>query len=159
MFRRKNRPAPKPPRPLEDLAPEPTFQEGMLIHDRVAYEKELARRIPDIPWRQWALYSGLKVWLGLGFLIVDSILAAFWVENQGYVALALSLALVVYLEFLLYRYLWYVPSEDHAPRRGPFKPSWHRPVEFGRWTPEAARARAGLGPTTAPQGPDPREFL
>jgi hypothetical protein len=43
--------------------------------------------------------------------------------------------------------------------RGKFRPTWYRPVEYGRWTPEADLVRSGIGIYDRPEGPDPKEFL
>jgi hypothetical protein len=131
------------------------------LSSRVELEKELALREPGPSWREWALFTGLKPWLGVGFLIADAWIVAAWLEAGSYLGLSVSLAVAVYLEFLLYRYLWYRPDPADAGRRASFRPTWSRPVRYGRWTPEAERMRAGLpleGPSAEP-GPDLREFL
>jgi hypothetical protein len=127
---------------------------------RVQLEKELALREPGPSWREWAFFTGFKPWLGVVFLIADAWIAAAWLEAGNLIALALSLFAAVYLEFLLYRYLWYRPDPEDARDRTTFRPTWTRPVRYGRWTPEAERVRAGLPLEAAPErGPDPREFL
>lgn len=129
--------------------------------DRVALEKEMVRQAPDLPWRDWAFYSGLKPWVGIGLFIIDAWIAAAWLEAGNLLALAPSLALALYLEILLYQYLWYRPSGSGPRPRRAFHPTWIRPVPYGRWTPEAAQRRAGVpdGPGGPDMGPDPREFL
>ena len=130
------------------------------ITSRVKLEKELARHEPGPPWREWFYFTGLKPWFGLGLLIVDAWVAAAWLEAGSYLALVASLAAAIYLEFLFYRYLWYRPGPEEDRSGTPFRPTWSRPVRYGRWTIDAARARAGQsrdGP--AETGPDPREFL
>ena len=136
-----------------------TPPESLSVSDRVELEKELVRRAPDLPWKEWAYYSGLKPWVGLALFIVDGWIAAAWLEVGNYVGLVPSLALAVYLEFLLYRYLWYRPSARAPRSRGAFRRSWWRPVAYGRWTPEAAQRRALVESGGSNTGPDPREFL
>lgn len=117
---------------------------------------------PGPSWRQWFYRSFLKAYVILGFVILDSWVAGSWAEpSVNLVGLVPSLAFAVYLEVLLYRYLWERPSpEEAADRRRPFRPTWLRPRLFGIWTPEAERAQAGLDPVPgAAAGPDPSEFL
>jgi hypothetical protein len=135
--------------------------EAPSVADRVELEKELARRAPDLPWKDWALFTGLKSYVGIGLFILDAWIAAVWLEAGNYVGLIPSLVLAVYLEFLLYRYLWYRPSARASRSKRRFRPSWSRPVEYGRWTPEAARRRSGAMDESggSPVGPNPRDFL
>jgi len=127
--------------------------------DRVAEEKQLARDAPDIPWRAWWFQSGSKWYVGLGFLVVDV-----WLLDLAYDANVLALGLgglvvALYAEWLLYRYLYYVPDPELDDPSKPFRPSWIRPVEFGRWTEQGAAIRAGGIVAPPEQGPDPKEFL
>jgi hypothetical protein len=114
---------------------------------------------PGVPWKDWFYFSFLKVWIGLGFLIVDAMVAGFFAEQRQYVGLVLGTAAAFYLEFLAYRFLWTRPGPEEE-RSTPYRPSWYRPVRFGRWTPEAwhPEAFARHVPTTT-GGPDPHEFL
>ena len=136
---------------------------------------------PGLSWREWFYYDFLRVWIALGFLVVDSWIAAAWLAPPNYPGLIVSLALALYVEILGYRYLWYRPAAtgrsvrvDFVPLwstrpRGPtggreVEPSrrnWFTPVPFGRWTPEADRVRRGLHPfeETDRAGPDASEFL
>jgi hypothetical protein len=153
-------------------APSPEFNEPptsggdrssdrlLSVSSRVKLEKELALREPGPSWREWFYFTAVKPWLVVGFLIADAWIATGWVEAGSYLGLSVSLAVAVYLEFMLYRYLWYRPDPEEARPRTAFRPTWSRPVRYGRWTPEAERLRAGL-PLEAPAepGPDIREFL
>ncbi|MCI4373445.1 MAG: hypothetical protein L3K02_07390 [Thermoplasmata archaeon] len=126
--------------------------------EEVQEEKRAALLDPGPPWKEWFLHDGAKWWVGLGFLVIDTWFVAGGLEG-GLLALGLVLLIpTTYLEFLLWRFLWYRPPFDR-PVRGDFHRSWIRPVEFGRWTPEGnyvqAHGRAALGP----QGPNPREFI
>jgi hypothetical protein len=113
---------------------------------------------PGPTWREYFYYSFLKVWIALGLFIVDIWIAAYWLRPINPLGLALSLAAAIYLEFLLYEYLWARPKVDEtAARRA--RRTWLRPVIYGRWTPEADRLRQGLPITPGYRGPDPREFL
>jgi len=111
-------------------------------------ERKKALDHPGPSWSEWFYGSFLRVWIVLGFLVVDSWVAGYWVESGQYGGILPSLAVAIYLEFLGYQYLWHRPREDpsqsvrsdEAPRR------WLHPVEFGRWTPEGERVRAGLPP-------------
>lgn len=130
------------------------------VASRVELEKELALREPGPSWHEWLYFTGLKPWLVVGLLIADAWIATAWLEAGSYLGLAVSLAVAVYLEILLYRYLWYRPDPAEAHARTTFRPTWSRPVRYGRWTPEAERVRAGL-PLEGPAEPEPdlREFV
>jgi hypothetical protein len=64
----------------------------------------------------------------------------------------------LYLEFLLYEYLWRRPNLEKESKRGPFVRTWYRPVRYGIWTEEYREWTAGHDPA-APAGPDPNDFL
>lgn len=124
--------------------------------DRVAALAE-----PGASWREYFYYSFAKAWGVLGFAIVDTWIAAIWVQPLQAAPLFFSLAGALYLEFLFFRYLWYRPGPDDSASTGSFHPTWTRPVRFGRWTPEAERVRRGLSAIDPSEvtGPDPSEFL
>jgi hypothetical protein len=152
-----------PPEGVEDpLAPggDRSGDDFVSASDRLELEKQLALREPGPTWREWAFFTGFKPWFAVGFLIADAWIATGWLEAGNLVAMGVSLVAAVYLELLLYRYLWYRPHPQEIRGRGPFHATWLRLAEYGRWTPEAERARAGLPLETTPeQGPDAREFL
>lgn len=128
--------------------------------DLVAEEKRLALVNPGPTWREWVFFEAFKWWFAIAFLILDSLLIVQWFIWGSYLGLVISVALAVYAEFLLYRYLWTRPRTAHERRRAPFRPSWHRPVECGRWTPEAEFARQqGTVFGAHDDGPNPEEFL
>ncbi|MCI4365251.1 MAG: hypothetical protein L3K10_04220 [Thermoplasmata archaeon] len=141
--------------------PERTPEDDLAYRERledVVEEKRRALEDPGPPWKEWFLFSGVKWWIGLGFLIVDT-----WIIAGGFEAglPVVGLALLIpasYLQFLLWRCLWFRPSLDR-PVRGDFRRSWKRPVEFGRWTPEATMVRLHGRAALGPQGPNPQEFL
>jgi hypothetical protein len=116
---------------------------------------------PGDSWREYLYMSFAKAWVLLGFGIIDAWAAAAWFHPLNIPLMFLSLAGATYLEFLLWRYLWYRPDPTEATPRGPFQPTWTRPVRFGRWTPEAWSRREGSGGSdpTEGAGPDPAEFL
>jgi hypothetical protein len=122
-------------------------------------EREAMAALPGLPWREWFYFSFLKVWIGLGFLIVDALIAGEFAEMRDFLGLILGLVVAVYLEFLVYRVLWTRPGPEEE-RFTPYRPTWYRPVRFGRWTPEAWHPEhfARHLPSTA-SGPDPHEFL
>lgn len=130
--------------------------------ERVAEEKRRALEHPGPTWREWFFYDHARWWVGLLFLIVDSWIATAFlhsgtISGVGAAEDAASLAAAIYLEFLLYRYLWRRPTERSFGR---FRPSWTALTEFGRWTPEGERVRRGEGPPVPEDGgPSPREFL
>jgi hypothetical protein len=124
----------------------------------VEREKAFALKEPGPGWRTWFLQSALRWYYFLGMLIVNINILVSWFEYGSLLGMVLSLVVAVYLEFLLYRFLWYRPNTDEAPRR-PFRRSWIRPTEYGRWTPEADRVRGGFSIYPTEEGPSAREFL
>ncbi|MCI4336877.1 MAG: hypothetical protein L3K17_06755 [Thermoplasmata archaeon] len=120
---------------------------------------------PGPSWSEWFYRSFARTWIVLGFFILDVFIIATWGAPLNLLVMVSALVLAIYGEFLLYEYLWYQPRErrHHRPRTpGPFRPTWLRPVEYGRWSADAALIRAGKLPATidTPEvGPDPREFL
>ena len=125
----------------------------------VREEKRMALKDPGPSWREWFFFDAAKWWIGLLFFIVDTWIAGFWVEQGTFLAIAPSIAVAIYAEFLLFRFLWYRPTGEEPRRAGVFRRSWLHPVPYGRWTPEAARARMGIDPIRTEGGPDPREFV
>jgi hypothetical protein len=127
--------------------------------------KELERlrdRALALPsWAEWFYASFLKVYGALGLFVGDAILAAYWLEIPNALGLLATLLPVVYLEFLLFQYLWHEPDPSGATRSaGPFRPTWLRPVRFGRWSSMGQRVRRGRAPFPGEgSGPDPHEFL
>ncbi|MCI4366393.1 MAG: hypothetical protein L3K08_01435 [Thermoplasmata archaeon] len=143
-----------PPAPGESLTLRPTPED----------RKKLIE-LPGPSWSEWFYGSFLKVWIALGFLIVDSWIIGYWVEAGQAIGIIPSVAVAVYLEYLGFQALWYRPRSDvsHSVRTEARR-RWLYPVEFGRWTPEGRRVRAGLPPYgkgEEPQskGPDPHEFF
>ena len=147
-----------------ELSPEEqeAYEAGM---ERVEQEKQRALSEPGPTWREWFFYDGSKWWVGLVFLIVDAWVGGYWFSDGNYTAdrtvfAALSLAGAVYLELLLYRYLWRRPTDASKSHGKPFRPGWTALREWGRWTPEAERMRARGTPPPAPDGgPSADEFL
>ncbi|HEY1199293.1 MAG TPA: hypothetical protein VGG32_11440 [Thermoplasmata archaeon] len=131
---------------------------GDTLEDRVAIEKARALREPGPSWRTWLFQSALRGYYLLGMFIVDVQIVVAWYEVSSVVGLVASLAVAIYLEFLLYRYLWYRPRYDARPIR-PFRRTWLRPTEYGRWTPEADLVRAGVSIYRTEEGPNAKEFL
>ncbi len=151
------------PKPGDDveLTPEEeqAWESGL---ERVTEEKRLALRDPGPTWREWFFYDHAKWWVGLTFLIVDSWIVTGWIYNGGISTIgaaetAASLGVAIYLEVLLYRYLWRRPGTVSRSR---FRPSWKALTEFGRWTPEGEEARRGGASAVPADGaPNPREYL
>ncbi len=143
-------------RDFREVATDPQLR---ITIDEVAAQKRAALADPGAPWKEWALRSALKWYIGLGLLIVDAWIATYWVSVHQLWAMIPSLAAALYLEYLLWEYLWYRPPERRAgaSRLRRF-PRWIHPVPYGRWTLEADLARNGAAPKSA-EGPDPAEFL
>jgi hypothetical protein len=120
-----------PPEAEEDFGPPPEV-------DRAQHAAALAE--PGPSWKTWTFETGLRPYFLVLFLILDAWIVLTWAELGSLLGLLLTLLLAVYVEFLLYRYLW---ARPHPDDKQPFRPSWHRPVWAGRWTPEGARLRAG----------------
>lgn len=149
-------PAPSQEESLEDSE---EYARYLAAADRIEEEKRqaLAERGPS--WKEWWYYSASKWYLVLGFLILDVWVVGSFTEASLWLAVPPSVVLVVYGEFLLYQYLYRRPAPGEGRSRGPFRRTWLRPVQFGRWTPEAATIRAGGTPPGAAEGPRPEEFL
>lgn len=126
--------------------------------EAVQIEKKKALKDPGPTWREWFFYDMLKWWIGVGFLVLDSWVIAFWLEPPNAIGLALSLVAAIYLEFLLARYLWFRPKDETTTSRGAFRRTLLRPVEFGRWTPEAELVRRGVIRPGSESGPSIDEF-
>jgi len=127
------------------------------ISQMEAEEKRRAVEEPGPSWREWFYFTALRWWFGILFLIVDSWIAAGFIELGSLVGLVAGLLAAVYLEYLVYVYLWRRPEPTRHVRLR--RPRWP-PVEVGRWTPEAFAARAaGQRPTVPADTADPREFL
>jgi hypothetical protein len=123
-----------------------------------AEERRQAIEDPGEPWHDWFYSTFLKVWIALGFLIVDGWIAGADLATRSYVALGLELAGALYVEYVAFRYFWSRPSEDESLSR-PFHRTWYRPFRFGRWTPYTWYPERFRGPTPGRTGPDPNEFL
>jgi hypothetical protein len=119
-------------------------------------QRRAALQDPGPSWREWLFGSAFKMWLGIALLIIDSWIAAGWAEAHGWYGLAISLGVAVYLELLLYQYLWHTYRPE---LRGKFRPSWWSPWEVGRWSPDRQEALHPSGRPVSPDHPDPREFL
>jgi hypothetical protein len=104
-------------------------------------ERPAAVNAPGPSWREYFYFSFAKAWALLAFAILDAWVVASWLQPLNAPGLALSLAGALYLEFLLYRYLWYEPGPEERLSRGQFRPRWNRPTRLGRWTPEAWRSQ------------------
>jgi len=146
--------SPSPPsRPLDtdDVEPypaKPISGLGGLTRE----EREAAIRAEGSTWREWWFGVALKWWLGLLWLVIDSWIVAGWIEVGGWLPLAGSLAAAIFLEYLLYQYLWHPYDPELG---GKFRRSWRTPFEVGRWVPERSALLAGKTETRVP---DLRQF-
>ena len=123
-------------------------------------ERQRALQAPGPSWSQYFFRDFLRWWAGLGFLVVDVILVTSFLRPVDLLPMLLALAAALYLEFLLYEYLWHVPDPERIPTR-PESP-WHRafhPVAAGRWTEGRRPLRDGAPPPAPGSGPDPTDFL
>jgi hypothetical protein len=126
--------------------------------DRVAEEKRRALADPGPSWRVWWFHHAAKWYVVLGLLIADLWLVTLGVETGGLAFALVALAGLLYLEFLLYRFLWYRPRDEGRRAVGAFRPTLVRPVRYGRWTPEADYVRSGGQLDADDDGAKLREF-
>lgn len=128
--------------------------------ERTEEEKRSALAEKGPPWKEWWFYSASKWYVILLFLVGDVWALVTWLDS-GASYLALVLLALVYLEFLLYQYLYYRAPAPSRRRGASFRRTWYRPVEFGRWTPERERARVQReqGVVAADDGPSRDEFF
>jgi hypothetical protein len=116
---------------------------------------------PGIPWMTWLLTIGLKPWIGLGLFIGDSLtLLNLWVIGTPVARIAMvpTLLLLIYLNFLLWSYLWHVPTPEEL-RASPVSPTLRSPFAVGRWTPDYQTWKEGGRTALADGQIDPNEFL
>lgn len=138
---------------------------GGLVPRPTEEERKAAIAHPGPTWTEYFFRSFLPTWTALGFLIVDSIIAGYWLETRVYWPMVPSLAVALYLEYLAYQVLWHHPqagpSASNRPEGG-LRRLVH-PVTFGRWTEPGERVRRGLSPYSGEavdkNGPDPAEFF
>ncbi len=150
------------PEPGMVLPDEESAVEAQLV--RVRQEKKLALEEPGLSWSEWFYFREARWLVGVGILIVFiwEILYLLPPANAPAYEVGPVMAATVYAGFLLWQFLWFRPmghSPSRSTRDGRFRPSWTRPVPYGRWTPEAEDHRAGRTVPTPQQGPDLREFL
>jgi hypothetical protein len=124
--------------------------------ESVQDEKRRALREPGPSWKDWWYYSASKWYIALGLLILDAWVLVAGIDADPYLG-SLVVLPVVYGEFLLYQYLYHRPRLEGRRSRSAFRRTWYRPVEVGRWTPEAAIVRAG-GQLYRDEGPTLDEF-
>jgi hypothetical protein len=126
-------------------------------------ERQQAIEEPGVSWGEWFYASFLKVWIPLGFLIVDAWIAGAWLEFGNEYGILATLPPALYLEYVAFEYLWAKPSGDPSRSvRDAFHRSFRSPFQYGRWTPAGRRVRAGLPPMeggSERSGPDPAEFF
>ncbi|HTT14375.1 MAG TPA: hypothetical protein VMG81_01145 [Thermoplasmata archaeon] len=145
-----------PERPPED--PDEWFElQGQL--DRVAEEKRKALADPGPSWHDWWYFSASKWYLGLLLFILDIWIVAAALEAGLLAVGLLGLVAALYAEFLFWGFLYYVPASESRWAGRPFRPTWHRLTEYGRWTPEGEAIRRGRRVVVADGAPDPRDFL
>lgn len=126
-------------------------------------ERKRAVEDPGTSWGEWFYASFLKVWIPLGFLIVDSWIVGGWLEAGFLWGIAVTLPPALYAEYVAFEYLWAHPGGDPSRSvRESFQRGYLHPFQYGRWTREGRRVRAGLPPMEGGSeraGPDPSEFF
>jgi hypothetical protein len=131
--------------------------------DAVRAEKLAALADPGPSWSEWFFFHGAKWYMTAAFLIPVAweIASLFAPANVPGYEIGPVLAGTFYAEFMLYQYLWHRPSSHPSRSLGArsFRPTWYRPVQYGRWTPEGTELRAGRPVVSVEEGPDPREFV
>jgi hypothetical protein len=134
--------------------PPPTYGSAGFLPKLEGAAREQALRESGPTWREWFFSSFLSIWLLLGFLTFDVWGVVQWLGasgatgSGGYVYLGILATLVglSYLEFLMWRFLYYHPSREEDLAHLPFRSSWLVPVRFGLWTAEHRRLRQGDDP-------------
>lgn len=97
-------------------------------------ERRRALEDPGVSWKDWLSSSFAKTYLGLAFFIADGLLIASWFgPPANYPAMIGTTALALYLEYLAWQYLWYLPrawAEAPGTPRGTApaepRPKWSR---------------------------------
>lgn len=124
-------------------------------------EKKAIIDDPGATWKEWAITRGLKPWIGLGLLVFDLLMfLSIWEVGGGVYegAAFASLVLAVYSNFLVWMYLWHVPTPAEV-RSGDFQRSPIHPFLVGRWTPEYDLWLKGQLIKIADNDLNPEEFL
>ncbi|HXW67715.1 MAG TPA: hypothetical protein VEL82_07580 [Thermoplasmata archaeon] len=127
-----------------------------------AQERARRKRLVDEPgpsWREYFYRSFARVWALCFFFIADVWVVVQWLYPWMAINLAwilIALAIAIYAEYLAYQCLWFEPDEASRSTRQPFRRTWNRPVEYGRWS--EAREEARRHPAS-PAAVDPSEFL
>ncbi|MCL4324738.1 MAG: hypothetical protein M1144_04680 [Candidatus Thermoplasmatota archaeon] len=134
------------------------------FRDEIGLSEEDRKRAlddPGIPWKQWFLTTGLKPWVVLGLLLFEGLgLVSVWVALSGYARAAVFPILVaaLYLDVLLWSFLWREPSVDEF-RSGNFKNYWFQPFKIGRFTVEYRLWKEGKRDEVTLPNVNPRDFL
>ncbi len=116
--------------------------------------------LPPEPWKQWLLREGLKPWVGLGLFTFDAIFYLTLKESGNALAIDAilpSLAVILYLNFALWIYLWRIPTPDEI-RQGRVVRSALRPFAVGRWTLEYPLWKESKFDELSEDTVNPREF-
>ena len=140
-------------------APAPKYRNAGYLPKLEGPLREQALKDTGPTWGEWLVGPFAKVWVALGLFVVDSWIFVVWAVPINVAGLVLSLLAAVYLEFLLWRFLWYAPDREDDLRNLPFKPRWDRLTRFGRWTPQSSRLRAGQDPYESHRVDDMSEFV
>ena len=134
------------------------------LKDEIGLSPEERQRVigdPGPPWREWFLTTGLKPWIVLLLLIFESLGIVSVIEALSGLEVALTLGpliFMLYIDILLWNFLWRVPSMDEW-KTGEFKNSWWQPFKIGRWTLEYEMWKAGKGKDIAMSDVNPHDFL
>jgi hypothetical protein len=134
---------------------------GILPEHLKGEERQKAIDEPGPTWKEWAVGTWLKFWVGLGFLIVDGFAIVALLQagpSVGWkVAAAVAVLPLGYMDFLAWSYLWGRLPADPKERRE-FHPTWRRPFAVGRLNPDYAAWQKGELPSQT-EGIPPEEFI
>jgi hypothetical protein len=124
-------------------------------------ERRRAIEEPGPSWKRWALDTGLKPWVALGFLILDGgvFLTLYGSGTEwGYILSGPTVAGALFLNYLAWQYLWHEPRDGESPAR--FRRTLLHPFYMGRFNERYADWKANrLDPRETESGVDARDFF
>jgi hypothetical protein len=103
-------------------------------------ERKKAIDDPGTPWKVWWYAQGSKTWIGVGMMILDVFLYGtiwMWTWPYAHYMLIPAMPFALYLNYLLWNYLWRVPDLDEL-RKGQIERTALHPWPVGRWTEDYA---------------------
>ncbi len=112
---------------------------------------------PGPSWSEWAKGTAGKMYVGLGMLILDALVWVSLEESSLRLLTIPAVPLLVYLNYVLYSYLWARPPKD-IQTKAQFHRTWIHPFLLGRWDPEYKAWTTGRAMKDATAVP-PEEFV